>query len=78
MVQPCSRAIAACCASATNLFGTWFYQRKCDLLDFEIRRSGKHPATWEKKGANPYRAAHSRRNRQPRRTTNRLLGRIER
>ena len=36
------------------------------------------PATWEKKGANPYRAANSRRYRQLRRTTNRLLGRIER
>ena len=26
-------------------FGTWFYQRKCELLDFEIRRSGKHAAS---------------------------------
>ena len=59
-------------------FGTWFYQRKCELLDFEIRRSGKHPATWEKKGASLYRAANLRRYRQLRRTTNRLLGRIER
>ena len=32
-------------------FGTWFYQRKCELLAFEIARSGKHPALWEKKGA---------------------------
>ena len=32
-------------------FGTWFYQRKCDLLDFEIQRSGEHPAVWEKKGS---------------------------
>ena len=59
-------------------FGTWFYQRKCELLDFEIRRSGKHPATWEKKGASLYRAANLTRYRQLRRTTNRLLGRIER
>ena len=32
-------------------FSTWFFQRKCELLDFEIKRSGKHPAEWEKKGA---------------------------
>ena len=25
-------------------FGTWFFQRKCQLLGFEIQRSGKHPA----------------------------------
>ena len=34
-------------------FGTWFFQRKCDLLAFEIERSGQHPALWEKKGASP-------------------------
>ncbi len=32
-------------------FSTWFYKRKCDLLSFEIQRSGKHPAEWEKKGS---------------------------
>ena len=25
-------------------FGTWFFQRKCEYLQFEIKRSGKHPA----------------------------------
>jgi hypothetical protein len=35
-------------------FGTWFFQRKCELLKFEIDRSGKHPATWEKKGSSLY------------------------
>ena len=35
-------------------FGTWFFQRKCELLDFEIKRSGEHPALWEKKGASLY------------------------
>ena len=25
-------------------FGTWFFKRKCELLDFEIQRSGEHPA----------------------------------
>ena len=28
-------------------FGIWFFQRKRELLGFEIRRSGKHPAVWE-------------------------------
>ena len=35
-------------------FGTWFFQRKRELLAFEIARSGKHPARWEKKGASLY------------------------
>ena len=35
-------------------FGTWFFQRKCELLDFEIKQSGKNPARWEKKGARLY------------------------
>ncbi|WP_420439616.1 DUF3800 domain-containing protein [Candidatus Palauibacter sp.] len=32
-------------------FGTWFFQRKCELLAFEIDRSRQHPARWEKKGS---------------------------
>ena len=35
-------------------FGTWFFQRKRELLAFEIERSGRHPALWEKKGASLY------------------------
>lgn len=35
-------------------FGTWFFKRKCELLQFEIDRSGSHPATWEKKGSSLY------------------------
>jgi Protein of unknown function (DUF3800) len=37
--------------SEVRQFGSWFYQRKCELLRFEIERSGKHAAVWEKKGA---------------------------
>ena len=29
---------------------TWFFGQKNFLLGPEIKRSGKHPATWEKKG----------------------------
>ncbi|MBF0261028.1 MAG: hypothetical protein HQL97_04185 [Magnetococcales bacterium] len=32
-------------------FATWFYQRKIELLDFELQRSGQHPGRWEKKGS---------------------------
>ena len=35
-------------------FGMWFYQHKCELLAFEIGRSRKHPAEWEKKGSSLY------------------------
>ena len=38
-------------ATEVRGFGTWFFQRKCEMLKFEIDRSGEHPAVWEKKGA---------------------------
>src|SRR5258708_2821708 len=34
----------------TRTFATWFFQFKSKLLEPELKRSGKHPATWEKKG----------------------------
>ena len=58
-------------------FGTWFYQRKCELLAFEIERSGKHPALWEKKGASLYTVTNVGRYPELRKFTNRLLNRIE-
>ena len=42
-------------------FGTWFFQRKCQLLKPNIERSGKHPWEWEKKGASLYHAANMHR-----------------
>ena len=39
-------------------FGTWFFQHKCELLDADIQRSGKHPAFWEKKGSRLYTRDH--------------------
>ena len=35
-------------ANEVRGFGIWFYQRKCELLAFEIECYGKHPALWEK------------------------------
>lgn len=57
-------------------FGTWFFQRKCDLLAFEIERSGKHPALWEKKGASLYTVTNVTRYSELRKLTNRLLNKI--
>lgn len=57
-------------------FGTWFFQRKCDLLDFEIGRSGKHPAVWEKKGSSLYTVTNVTRYPELRRTTFRMLSQI--
>ena len=34
-------------------FGSWFFQRKCELLAFEIERSGEHPALWGEEGVQP-------------------------
>ena len=58
-------------------FGTWFFQRKCQLLEFEMKRSGQHPALWEKKGASLYTATNVTKYRQLRTFTNRLLSKIE-
>lgn len=58
-------------------FGTWFFPRKCELLEFEIRRSGKHPALWEKKGASLYAVTNVTRYAELRRITNRLVNKIE-
>ena len=59
-------------------FGTWFFQRKCELLDFEIRRSGEHPAVWEKKGSSLYTVKNVESYPELRRTSFRLLNKIAR
>ena len=43
-------------SNGVRSFGAWFVRRKCDLLlpAFEIMRSGKHAALWEKEGASLY------------------------
>ena len=57
-------------------FGTWFFQRKCQLLQSEIDRSGKHPAQWEKKGSSLYTVRNVRQYPELRRFTNRLFNQI--
>ena len=58
-------------------FGTWFFQRKCELLQFELGRSGEHPALWEKKGSSLYTAVNVERYPQLRMFTNRMFNKIE-
>ena len=58
-------------------FGTWFFQRKCQLLEFELARSGKHPALWEKKGSTLYTVVNVERYRELRRLTLRMFNKIE-
>lgn len=65
-------------AEEVRAFGTWFFQRKCELLAHELARSGRHPAVWEKKGSSLYRAASLARYPALRSATNRLLNRIVR
>lgn len=57
-------------------FGTWFYQRKCELLEWEIERAAAHPALWEKKGSSPYTTTNVSKYKQLRAFTNRLLNKI--
>lgn len=59
-------------------FGTWFFQRKCELLAFEIERSDKHPAQWEKKGSALYTVRNVTSYPELRVLTNRLLNKIDR
>ncbi|SMH26074.1 DUF3800 domain-containing protein [Mesorhizobium australicum] len=58
-------------------FSTFFYQLKCKLLDFEIKRDGVAPALWEKKGASLFTTANVTKYRELRSATNRLLNQIE-
>ena len=58
-------------------FGTWFFKRKQELLAFEIARSGKHPAVWEKKGASLYTVANVTKYVELRRFTFRLFKKID-
>ena len=57
-------------------FATWFFQRKCQLLKYEIGQSGKHPALWEKKGSSLYTAKNVSTYLELRKFTNRLFNKI--
>jgi len=57
-------------------FTTWFFQRKCDLLSYEIERSGQHPARWEKKGSSLYTVRNVKKYPELGKMTHRLFKRI--
>lgn len=57
-------------------FATWFFQLKCNLLAFEIRRDGANPATWEKKGSALYTTKNVETYRELRSATNRYLNKL--
>ena len=59
-------------------FGTWFYQRKHELLANEIEQSDKHSALWEKKGSKFFTVSGITRYPERRRVTHRLFNKIER
>jgi hypothetical protein len=57
-------------------FATWFYKLKSNLLAYEISRSGKHPARWEKKGSALLTAQNFRNYPEVGRAMNRILNTI--
>lgn len=57
-------------------FSSFFFNLKKNLLDFEIRRSGEHPAKWEKKGSALYTIRNIEKYPQLRRGTFRILNKI--
>lgn len=65
-------------SSKVRAFATWFYQLKCNLLQFEIDRDGVPPYQWEKKGAALYTTKNVVKFRELRNATFRLMNRIER
>jgi len=58
-------------------FATWFYQRKCQLLKWEIDNQSQHPATWEKKGSALYTRKNVSTYSELRQFTNRFLNKIK-
>lgn len=57
-------------------FAVWFFQLKCKMLEREIARDGKHPATWEKKGTALFTAKAIRKYPSVRDAGKRLINRI--
>ena len=58
-------------------FSTYFFKLKNKLLNFELEKSEKHPAKWEKKGASLYTAHNVEKYRELRQATFSLLNKIK-
>lgn len=65
-------------AEAVRGFGTWFFKRKGELFARQMAQSPKHPATWERKGSELFRARAVRSNRNVRDLPGRLFREIRR
>lgn len=63
-------------ANRVRSFATWFFKLKCRLLDWEIQKSGEHPAKWEKKGSALYTTRNVVTYPELRQATNRLINKI--
>lgn len=59
-------------------FSTWFFQFKNGLLSGDLKASGKHPATWEKKGSELINSRNIRKYPAIREGVDRLINRIYR
>jgi hypothetical protein len=57
-------------------FATYFFKLKNNLLDFELKRSGQHPAKWEKKGASLFTSGNIQKYPELKRASFRLLNQI--
>ena len=70
--------LAGIVVSSTQVrgFGTWFFQCKCELLEYEIERSEQHPAQWENQQSSLYTVTNVTRYRELRKFTNRLFNKI--
>jgi Protein of unknown function (DUF3800) len=65
-------------ADRVRPFASYFYRLKCNLLGFEIKRSGKPAYQWEKKGAALYTTQNVLKYAELRHMTARLFNRISR
>ncbi len=64
-------------ADSARHFGTWFFEKKYQMLGAEIELSGKHPWEWEKKGVSLYRSKSLHRYSWLRHFTLRLFSKIQ-
>ena len=64
-------------ANNVRHFGSWFFQRKCALLQWELNRSSKQAWEWEKKGSSLYTVRNVNRYYQLRNFTVRFLKKID-
>jgi len=63
--------------SEVRSFSTYFFQLKNHLLQFELERSGTHPAKWEKKGSALYTLKNVQKYPELKRATYRLINNIK-